>query len=290
VFTADASVVAKYNRLYGCFVKEEIEKLGRNHPLIRSQYFNELIDAETGMFNPGRLALTTGDQPEQTTPTPGAVYAFLLDVAGQDEARMTLEEAPLNHPGRDAVSLSIVSLDLSTLESLRAPTYRIVHRRQWVGQNHLAVFGALKALADIWTPLKIVIDATGVGEGLWAMLHGHFPTRVSAVKFSQQEKSEIGWRFLAIIETGRFRDCAPSEAVREQYQKCRSEILPGPAKTLRWGVPEGGRGADGLLLHDDYLLADALTAVLDRMEWSISMPANFIPPSRDPLKEMERKF
>ena len=108
-----------------------------------------------------------------------------------------------------------------------------------------------------------------MGEGLWSLLDHAFPTRVLPVKFTAQEKSEIGWRFLYIIETGRFTDPAPSDQVRLQYSRCVSEILPGPAKHLRWGVPEGLRGPDGELIHDDYLLADSLTAVLDRLEWTI---------------------
>ena len=105
-------------------------------------------------------------------------------------------------------------------------------------------------------PQHIVIDATGVGEGLWAMLDRAFPTRVIPVKFTAQEKSEIGWRFLSIIETGRFIDPAPTDEVRLQYSRCISEILPGPGKHLRWGVPDGSRGPDGELIHDDYILAD----------------------------------
>jgi hypothetical protein len=116
-----------------------------------------------------------------------------------------------------------------------------------------------------------------VGEGLWALLERTFPGRVIPVKFSQQEKSEIGWRFLAMIETGRFRDETHHAGARVQYTACQSEILPGPGKTLRWGVPEGVRGADGELVHDDFLLADALAAVLDRLAWSAVVRGNFVP-------------
>jgi Terminase RNaseH-like domain len=285
---------------YGEFVRGEIKRLGRDHPYIKTQYFSEEIDAQLGMFNPTRLTLMFADQPPQSSPLPPAeglrasrgAFAFLLDVAGQDESRMDLsaDDAPLANPGRDAVSLSIASVDLSTLATLRAPTYRIVNRQQWTGHNHLAVFGKLKALIDSWHPQYIVMDATGVGEGLWALLDKACPTLVYPVKFSLQEKSEIGWRFLAIIETGRFRDCAPSDAVRLQYAACRSEILPGPAKTLRWGVPDGTRGPDGELIHDDYLLADSLVAVLDRLKWIFPMETTIIPPNIDPLKEMSRHF
>ena len=197
--------------------------------------------------------------------------------------------APLSNPGRDSVSLTILSIDLSSLEILKAPTYRFVNRQQWTGQNHLVVFGKLKSLVESWKPQYIVIGATGVGEGLWAMLDKAFPTRLIPVKFSQQVKSEIGWRYLAIIETGRLRDCCLTDQVRLQYDACQAEILPGPAKSLRWGVPEGIRGPDGELIHDDYLLADVLVAVLDRLGWSVNTEAQTVE-APDPLLSMERNF
>ncbi len=216
--------------------------------------------------------------------------AFLIDLAGQDESRMDFssDDVPLENPARDSASLSIVSIDLSTLATLQAPTYRILHRLQWTGLNHLTLFGQLKALSEFWNPQYIVMDATGVGEGLWAMLDRSFPGRVIPVKFNRLVKSELGWKFLSIIDTGRFRDCSgegassghrqypphvgqtpASDLVRLQYSSCRSEILPGPSKTLRWGVPDGARGPDGQLIHDDILLADALVAALDSLEWVV---------------------
>jgi len=268
VFFYTSEDVRKYNPSYGEFVDGEIKRLGRDHPLVKTQYFCEEIDAQAGMFNPARRALMTGDQPAHDRPLAGVPCAFLLDVAGQDEARMSLDDdAPLQNQGRDSVSLTIVDLDLSTLATLQAPTYRVAHRLQWIGQNHLTVFGQIKSLAESWNPLYIVIDATGVGEGLWTLLDKVFPGRVFPVKFSRPEKSDIGYRFLGIIETGRFRDCCLTDQVRAQYDACQSEILIGPTKTMRWGVPESARGPSGELIHDDYLLADALIAVLDRMPW-----------------------
>jgi hypothetical protein len=112
---------------------------------------------------------------------------------------------------------------------------------------------------------------------------------VRPVKFSQQVKSELGWRYLAIIETGRLRDCCPTNRIRAQYDACQAEILPGPGKTLRWGVPEGARGLNSELIHDDYLLADALVAELDRLDWSVNTDAQTVE-ATDPLLSMERNF
>jgi hypothetical protein len=221
----------------------------------------------------------------------GRGVAFLLDVAGQDESRMDFgsDEAPLENPARDSASLSIASIDLSTLPTLHAPTYRIVHRQQWTGCNHLTLFGQLKSLVESWGPQYIVIDATGVGEGLWALLDKTFPTRVIPVKFNKQVKSELGWKLLSIIDTGRFRDTTKgeySDQVRLQYTACRSEVLPGPGKILRWGVPEGARGPDGQLIHDDFLLADSLVGILDTLQWVIST-APVIIPGVDPLERID---
>ncbi len=291
VFFVTAEEVGRENPKYHQFVDGEIARLGRQHPFVKTQFFCEEIDAQISMFNPGRLALMQGDQPDRDLPTPGETYAFLIDVAGQDEARMSVDgEGPLNHPGRDSISLSIVSVDLSTLETLQAPTYRVLSRKQWTGFNHLSVFGQVKALGDVWKPQHFVVDATGVGEGFWALLDRSFPKRVIPVKFSQAVKSEIGWKFLALIETGRFRACSFPEAVRQQYIACNSEILPGPTHTLRWGVPEGRRAPDGGLVHDDYLMADALVVKLDELLWRLpSRSAIFYPPF-DPLKEMEKDY
>ena len=334
LFIYDADQIRKVLPAYGTYVDGEIARLGRQHPLVKTQYFCEEIDAQSGMFNAARLALMAVDRPGNNNPpilrtqienrqsSVANPHAFLIDVAGQDEAAMGSpagDSAALQNPGRDSTALSIVEIDLSSLRTLQAPTYRLVQRFSWIGQNHLSVFGNLTALSEHWNPQHFVIDATGVGEGLWAMLDKAFPTRVIPIKFTQQQKSEIGWRFLAIIETGRFRDCSASshldlrsategdraadspphfrspangegwatvpallagrvrpvhpDAVRLQYAHCQSAILPGPAKILRWGVPEGTRGPDGDIIHDDFVIADSLVAVLDRLDWRLPVAA-----------------
>lgn len=310
VFNYTADDVRQLVPKYGCHVDRIVAAFGRDHPLVRTQYFGESIDAQSGMFNPARLLLIESSPLPlpSTGPVPGnggvlnvassAVeglevrpsVAFLIDVAGQDESKFNAFQSydlGLGNPGRDSTALTIVQIDLSTLGTLQRPTYHVVARHGWVGENHLAIFGKLKHLAETWHPRYIVMDATGVGEGLWAMLDRAFPARVIPVKFTQQEKSEIGWRFISIIDTGRFQDHVHTDEVHLQYSRCICEILPGPAKTLRWGVPDGARGPDGGLIHDDFILADALTAILDQLEWYIQFPSFFITPP-DPLIEMSR--
>ncbi len=288
VFVYNADHVRQIVPAYGAFVDAVVKKLGRQHPLVRTQYFCERIDAVAGMFPARRLALMIGDQEAQDQPALGHVYGFLIDVAGQDEAMLELEG--MSNPGRDKTTLDIIDIDLSELERLQAPIYRTAKRLEWHGDNHVTIFGAICALADAWNPLYIVEDATGAGEGLWGMLARKYPNKIIPFKFTAQSKSELGYGFIAVIESGRFRDCVRTEDVREQYEKCRSEILIGPSKIMRWGVPDGTRaGIDQHLVHDDYVTADALTAELDKLEWYVPSEMTVIE-QPDPLEEMSHAY
>ena len=82
----------------------------------------------------------------------------------------------MGNEGRDSTTLSIVQIDLSTLATLQAPTYRVV-KREVVDRASVTwrCSARLKALAEQWRPQHIVVDATGVGEGLWAMLDKAVP-------------------------------------------------------------------------------------------------------------------
>ncbi len=90
VFLYTAEDVRKENPKYGRYVDAEVRRLGRNHPFIKTQYFCEEIDAQAGMFPPGRQALMHGSHAARTDPEPGKIYSFLIDVAGQDETPLSL--------------------------------------------------------------------------------------------------------------------------------------------------------------------------------------------------------
>ena len=76
--------------------------------------------------------------------------------------------------------------------------------------------------------MRIVIDATGVGEGLWSMLDNALGSDVVLpVKFTPAVKSDLGYGFIGIVESGRYREYNPSPAkLTAQLNKCRAEIVP----------------------------------------------------------------
>ncbi len=52
VFIVDGEAVGRVNEFYRHHMEAQIVRFGRNHPLIRTQYFCEEIDAEASMFPP----------------------------------------------------------------------------------------------------------------------------------------------------------------------------------------------------------------------------------------------
>ena len=132
-----------------------------------------------------------------------------------------------------------------------------------------------------------MIDSTGVGAGLASFLEASFPGRVIPFLFTGKSKSDLGWQFMAVIETGRYKEPINSSSkFWLQAKCCMSKVMEGPGRVLRWGVPDGTRDDMGELVHDDELTSAALCAVLDEQELGItSMP--LVVERLDPLLEMD---
>jgi hypothetical protein len=295
VFVVHPDDVAKENSAYGNFVVKQIEKYGRTHPFVKTQLFNETIDAEGGMFPPPRRAMMSGSHPAIARPIPGELYAFTLDVAGEDEgATGDIEKAEaLANPRRDATNLRIARVRVAASQR---PTYETIALFSWVGTPHTRLHSQIAALARLWRPAYIVADATGVGAGLVSFLVPLFGDHVIPFTFTSQSKSQLGWDLLALADTGRLLHYADDDSHaatwREQLEFCQYEIIPGPARLMRWGVPDGTRNpATGSTVHDDYLITAALLSVLDEMPWYVSTGPGVIaytPP--DPMKDLDRGF
>ncbi len=284
VFVMTADEVKKEVPAYGRFVDAEIAKMGRNHPFVKTQYFSEEIDAEGGMFPPGRVAMMQGEHKRLHVPEAGRVYAFLIDVAGEDEGATLApgDEVLLSNAGRDSTALTIVEVDHVTLADplIQAPCYKVVERVEWVGVKHTSLYGQLVGLCDLWVPRYVVIDATGVGAGLASFLERSLGERLIKFVFTGKSKSKLGWDFIAIIETRRYLEYRPelwardADQVRfyQQLAACQMEILPGQGRVMRWSVPDGTRdAATGELVHDDLVLSAALCAVLDGQVWGVAV-------------------
>ena len=323
-FVLTAEDVAMEVEAYGEFVEEQIARLGRNHPMVKTQYFSEEIDAEGGLFPLERQALMHGQHQPQPAPQPEKIYCMTLDVAGADETvtpdlEDTEQIETLATAKRDSTALTIFEVDMTTVDDplINKPTYLVVGRHEWVDVKHSELYGKIKALADLFQIRWLVVDCTGVGAGLTSFLTAAFGERVIPFTFSSTTKSALLWDWLGLIDSGRFKDYISSplmgggrvgdaplssplvgedkgEGVQKEFWRqisfCEFEILPGPQKTVRWGVPDGTRDpADGNLVHDDLVISAALVAALEEQDWTAAGPT-LIVRSNDPLKDMDKGF
>lgn len=292
VFTVPWERVAEEVPGYGRHVQAEIARLGERHPLVRTQYMLEEIDGEAGMFPPHRAAQMHGEHQRTREPVPGRRYALLVDVAGEEHSESAL-------PTRDSTALTVVEIDTSTLRDplLARPTYRAVDRRAWRGTPHASLFASIADLVARWRAAFVVVDATGIGHGLAGFLAARFGAyrendpsaggKVIPFVFSQGSKSRLGYDFIAMCDTGRYKEYAPDDAPDtalfwQQVRACRCEILPGPGRVMRWSVPDP-------VLHDDYVVSAALAAALDDAVRCWPSPVgSAVIDGQDALEEIDR--
>ena len=290
VFRADSHQVGDEVPSYKKYVKTQVAKLGRNHPLIKTQYFLETIDAQGGLFNEMRRSLMRGDHYRQREPTPGRRYALLIDVGGEDEqAGTVMDRAMLANPRRDATALTVVEV---TPQYGQLPTYRVMDRVSWLGIKHSGLSGQITALIQQWRPVWIVIDATGLGAGLASFLAATLGERLVPVVFSSKVKSDLGWNFLGVVESGRYKDYIDDDDKEtrqfwHEVEACQYEIGTGPNRAMKWGVWEQP-AYDGAIAygHDDLLISAALVAILDGQPWPGTGQSTAIA-QPDPLAEID---
>ena len=274
-------------------------------PPIRTQYYLEEIDAQAGLFPPNRRALMRGDHQRTHNPRPGTRYALLIDVAGEDEAEGdAIARSMLRSPRRDATAVTVVEVDTDSGRIPGSggrriqPIYRTVDRHLWLGIKHTTLYSRIVALAQHWRAIFVVVDATGIGAGLASFLEARLGNSreggpVIPVLFSPRVKSDLGWNFLAIVETGRYLDYVGSEGSADTRQfwhevaACQYEARPGPGRLIRWGVTEPP-GYDGVIAfgHDDLLISAALVAILDQQLWPRTGDSAFVP-RPDELQEID---
>ncbi|CAN5854115.1 hypothetical protein BH24CHL3_BH24CHL3_09350 [soil metagenome] len=297
------TVVARDIPAYGERVRARIAQLGEGHPFIRTEYELEELDGDGGLFPAHRIAQMRGDHARLDRARPGARYALLLDVGGEEESggdQRTVADlvSARSDSRRDSTALTVIEIDLDARADGQA-VYRVVDRRIWTGVRHTALHDQLVDLArNVWKASWVIVDATGVGAGLSSFLRANLGARrgsqpgiqVVPFVFTAASKSRLGWDFLGLIDSGRFKeyadhrlvgvdracpepvervstrdsesihDCEPITA--EYYTQLRAttyEVLNGPGNLLRWSVP----ARDG---HDDLVISAALCAELDCLD------------------------
>jgi len=253
-FRYDWQEVSKYNPDYLSFVESERARLGADHPLFLSQYALLPIRSTGGFLSRTQIAMLQGTHSRQGgRESEGKIYVAGLDLAG--EAEIT-DEPGMIKQGRDAAVLTIAQVIRPVGDAaVKELRIEVVEHYAWVGRRHPELYRELlHIIKDTWNCSRVVIDATGVGEGVASFLRAALGYRIIPFKFTQPSKSALGFNLLAAINSGSlslYRADGSAEYREMLIELERARSISRPNRTINFYVDP----AEG---HDDYLVSLAL--------------------------------
>ena len=248
--------VAKYNPMYRAYVEGERQRLGEGHPLFRTQYLLEPLHGGGGFFSSQQRVQLQGHHSRRSSPEQGKVYVAGVDIAreaedGEDQA---LRDARRQ---RDSTVVTIGEMDFSHCSELAPePSIKVVEQYWWTGHSHASLFPRLvDVLRSVWSCRRVVVDATGLGQGVASFLEKTLGKGVvTPFTFTSQSKSRLAFDLLAAANSGRLKMYAPDGSPEFQEFNAQMEKARGyfrANQTMNFYVdPRQG--------HDDFLMSLAL--------------------------------
>ncbi len=254
-FRYDWQTVAEYNPDYLAYVEGERERLGENHPLFLTQYCLLPIRGGGGFLSSQQRAQLQGEHARKHQSEPGQVYVAGIDLAGEAE---TEEGARLRaiKPRQDSTVVTIGELDFALAKGVnQQPGVKVVEHYRWTGKKHTELYAQLvDIIKNVWHCRRVVVDATGVGQPVSSFLKQALGSAVIPFTFTAPAKSELGFKLLAGINSGRAKMYAGDGSA--EYQQFWREMEQAksqyrPSQTMNFYVdPSKG--------HDDFLMSLAL--------------------------------
>ena len=277
-FAFDWTTLAQINQHYRRFVEGEMQRLGEDHVSIRTQYRLLPISGTGYLLNDLQRLLIKGthswlDEPDEDE---DGYYVAGMDIGGEDERSQPGDEQQTASGKRDS---TIITIGRVSYNELDLPGIEIVHQYWFTGMRHLDQYAATCEIMQRWNIQKLVIDKTGLGEGLASLLTEKFgEERVNGFRFTRPSKSALTFHFLGMINSGRMKLYAVDQAPRPLYEECWHQLT-----MARYTVP-----GEGLITmecnpgeaHDDFLISIALCAEAVREMYTPIREASIVAPRR----------
>jgi len=187
----------------------------------------------------------------QASPVEGEIYVAGIDVAGEERPN------PDGTPSRTRDS-TVVTIGRVRYNELMLPEIAVVHHQWWTGMQYTEQYAAVCSLVETWNLRAIVIDQTGLGHGLAAMLVTKFNSKdhepVMPFTFSRPSKSRLAYQFLSLTNQGRLKlyKGGPRETTEECWDQLRKARYRLPAPEMMDFYVEQSEE------HDDFLISLAL--------------------------------
>jgi hypothetical protein len=263
VFKVDAeAVIRSGNKFYEKAYRSQLARLGENHIAILTQYKLITISTLGRFFDKEQIAriFTQTKHRWKLGPTPGNVYLFSLDVAGQEENPTTADEDTIGVDKRDSTILLIGELQ-------RDLTIVPVCAYQWTGKAHSQQREQILAIIKHWGCAGGVCDATGIGEPLAYFLIEKLPrVEIEAYKFKAQgdeNKSKLGYLAYNFVAADKLRipEKPDDPEQGELWEELRWQIenlirVAKKQQTINWHVPPTAKPRKvGHVPHDDVVTA-----------------------------------
>lgn len=249
-FEFDWRTLAAINPNYKRYVEGEIARLGKDHVSVRTQYRLLPILGSGYLFNDLQLRLLQGDHTWEEIPDSSrGFYVAGLDIAGEQRPRVGLPASK-----HDSTVMTIARV---TINELGLPEIRIIHHYEWTGMKYTDQYAAMKRLVREWGLRRLVVDKTGLGEGLASMLTDRFGADlIRSFHFTRASKSQLTFHLLNLVNAGRVSLYRQEGASHASYSQCWHQL-----RHARYEVPSEGMmnmyvaESEG---HDDYLMSLAL--------------------------------
>jgi hypothetical protein len=257
-FEFDWQEIARYNPDYRRFVEGERERLGEDHPLFLTQYCLQPLPGAGSFLNGQQRAQLQGRHVRRSSPEKAnglTAYVAGVDVAGFAEELSPLGEAL--DARQDLTVVTIGEVNFADADGvIHAPQVRVVEHYRWTGAQHSELFPKLAdLLGNVWGCRRVVVDATGVGEGIASFLVSALGKNVVVpFRFSAQSKSRLGFELLGAVNSGRLKMYAGDGSA--EYREFWHQMVAARRsfrvnQTMNFFV-EPSRG------HDDFLMSLAL--------------------------------
>jgi hypothetical protein len=253
-FRYDWQEVARYNPSYLAYVEGERARLGDNHPLFLTQYCLVPVRGNSSFISSQQRAQLQGEHKRQSQPSPGKIYVAGIDLAGEAEE----EEGALLRTVKPRQDSTVVTIgELNSAHNLLddSPSVRVIEHYRWAGRKHSDLYSQLvDILKNVWRCKRILVDATGIGQPVASFLKETLGSAIVPFVFSQPSKSELGFKLLAAIDSGRLKMYAAdgsAEYLEFWHEMERAKSHYRPSRTMNFYV-DHSHG------HDDFLMSLAL--------------------------------
>ena len=254
-FRYDWQEVAKHNPAYAAYVEGERQRLGEDHPLFRTQYRLLPIHGGGGFLTIAQRGQLQGDHCRVRQPEPGKTYIAGVDLAGQAESDVSpVAILKAAKPRHDSTVIALAELSTVSSGPLEIPVVRVVEHLAFTGRPHAELYQTMVDVFRTWRPVRVVVDATGIGEPVAAFLRQALGRRVEPFKFTQSSKSALGFELLAAINRGSLKvyrgdDSPEYRQLMWELERARSQYRANQTVNFYVDPSEG---------HDDYLMSLAL--------------------------------